>query len=262
MKYVTRAFNLEYLEFDSCKQELLRRGENLADTSLRARNQIAELGHSFITDGCTVLVHGSSRVVTSLILKAAQTKAFTVVVTEAKPVSDFFNCFEHAEAYAAAGIPTKIIMDSAVGSVMESCDLCILGAEGVMENGGIVNKVGTYQIALCAKALRKPFYVAVESYKFARYYPLCQKDIQHLGGMGGRKVRQQSNVTCINYLSFLASTFTHRRRVPGSARVNLWRRAWTSLRTRPLCLGGRSRAAPAQLIHCKKLVIFLSSVRN
>jgi translation initiation factor eIF-2B subunit alpha len=45
-----------------------------------------------------------------------------------------------------------------------------------MENGGIVNKLGTYQIAVVAKALKKPFYVAVESYKFSRMYPLNQRD--------------------------------------------------------------------------------------
>ncbi len=28
-----------------------------------------------------------------------------------------------------------------MGVAMESVDLCIVGAEGVMENGGIVNKV-------------------------------------------------------------------------------------------------------------------------
>jgi hypothetical protein len=38
-------------------------------------------------------------------------------------------------------------------------------------------QVGTYQIALCAQALKTPFYVAVESYKFSRRFPLCQKDV-------------------------------------------------------------------------------------
>ena len=63
MKYVTRAFSLEFIEFDSCKEELLRRGENLADMSMNARNRISELGYSFIQDDTTVLVHGSSRYV-------------------------------------------------------------------------------------------------------------------------------------------------------------------------------------------------------
>ena len=37
--------------------------------------------------------------------------------------------------------------------------------------------MGTYQIAIVAKALKVPFYVAVESYKFARMYPLSQRDL-------------------------------------------------------------------------------------
>jgi translation initiation factor eIF-2B subunit alpha len=53
--------------------------------------------------------------------------------------------------------------------------MVLLGAEGVVENGGVINKLGTYQIALVAKALNKPFYVAAESYKFARLYPLNQQ---------------------------------------------------------------------------------------
>lgn len=43
--------------------------------------------------------------------------------------------------FADRGIPTKVILDSAVGAIMEEVDLCLVGAEGVMENGGIVNRV-------------------------------------------------------------------------------------------------------------------------
>lgn len=42
---------------------------------------------------------------------------------------------------------------------------------------GIVNKLGTYALAVCAASLGKPLYVAAESYKFARLYPLHQSDL-------------------------------------------------------------------------------------
>ena len=35
--------------------------------------------------------------------------------------------------------------------------MCLVGAEGVMENGGLVNKLGTYQVAIEAKAMKRPF---------------------------------------------------------------------------------------------------------
>jgi translation initiation factor eIF-2B subunit alpha len=85
MKFVTRAFSLESSDFAGCKRELLRRGEKFANMSLLARTQIAEVGHSFIQDGNTVLIHGVSRVVTTVILKAAESRSFRLIVTEGRP---------------------------------------------------------------------------------------------------------------------------------------------------------------------------------
>lgn len=88
MKYVTRSFNLEHMDFDSCRLELLSRGERFATMSLSSRAQIAEIGHSFIQDDCTVLIHGSSRVVNSLVMKAAESKKFNIIVTEGRPTNE------------------------------------------------------------------------------------------------------------------------------------------------------------------------------
>lgn len=44
----------------------------------------------------------------------------------------------------------------------------------------MIAQLGTYQVAMIAKTLRKPFYVAVESYKFARMYPLSQRDVDDM----------------------------------------------------------------------------------
>jgi hypothetical protein len=55
--------------------------------------------------------------------------------------------------------------------------MVIVGAEGVVENGGIISRMGTYQIGMLAKAKGKPFYVVAESHKFVRLYPLSQYDL-------------------------------------------------------------------------------------
>lgn len=46
-----------------------------------------------------------------------------------------------------------------------------------MESGGIINRIGSYTTALCAKEMNKPFYVLTESFKFSRLYPLNQRDL-------------------------------------------------------------------------------------
>ena len=62
--------------------------------------------------------------------------------------------------------------------------MVIVGAEGVVENGGVVNKVGTFSLGVMAKELGVPFYVAAESYKFTRLYPLNNSDLPEMGGIG------------------------------------------------------------------------------
>jgi len=59
----------------------------------------------------------------------------------------------------------KLVIDSAVAYTMDEVDMVLVGADGVVESGGIINMMGTYQIALVAKSMNKPVYVAAESYK-------------------------------------------------------------------------------------------------
>jgi translation initiation factor eIF-2B subunit alpha len=61
-----------------------------------------------------------------------------VFVTEGRRHS---SGLQTAQKLAERGIPTTVILDSAVGFYMEQVDMVIVGAEGVVENGGIVNSV-------------------------------------------------------------------------------------------------------------------------
>ena len=173
-RYVTRA-SLDIPRFEDCVARLLERGEQFALMSSNSRATIATLVDRFISDGKVILTHGYSRVVQNVLIHAAQAgKNFSVLVTEGRPNADGYHA---AAELLKAGIPVTLILDSAVAYSMDQADLVLVGAEGVAESGGIINKIGTYQMALCATALKKPVYVAAESYKFARLFPLAQTDL-------------------------------------------------------------------------------------
>ncbi|KAI8463744.1 MAG: eukaryotic initiation factor [Monoraphidium minutum] len=175
LRYTTRTSALEMEDFAAAKARLIERGNRFADISIRARQAIAELGARFIRNGSTLLTHGHSRVVLALLQRAvSQGLNFSVVVTEGRPDGTGQSM---ARALAELGVPVTLVLDSGVAYALERVDMVLVGAEGVVENGGVINKLGTYQIALCAKALNRPFYVAAESYKFARLYPLNQQDL-------------------------------------------------------------------------------------
>jgi len=55
---------------------------------------------------------------------------------------------------------------------MSKVDFVCVGCEAVMANGGIINKIGTYSVALIAQHFQKPFYCFCESFKFLEDFPL------------------------------------------------------------------------------------------
>ena len=74
-----------------------------------------------------------------------------------------------------AGIPCTVVLDSAVAYVMDRVDFVLVGSEAVVESGGLINAVGSNQIAILAHAARKPFYALSE-----RYEPLLQYGLAYL----------------------------------------------------------------------------------
>ncbi|NWZ64050.1 EI2BA factor, partial [Acrocephalus arundinaceus] len=169
--------SLEYSDYSKCKEIMIERGEIFLTKVSLSRNKIAKLCHPFIRDGARILTHAYSRVVLRVLEAAVESKKrFSVYVTESQP-DEAGQVQKMAKALRRLNIPVTVILDAAVGYIMEKVDLVLVGAEGVVESGGIINKIGTNQIAVCAKAQNKPFYVVAESFKFVRLFPLNQQDV-------------------------------------------------------------------------------------
>ncbi|KAF4113739.1 translation initiation factor eIF-2B subunit alpha [Onychostoma macrolepis] len=167
--------SLEHPDLSQCKNVMIERGELFLKKISLSRGKVGKLCHTFIKDGAKILTHSSSRVVLKVLENAAaDNKRFTVYVTESQPDSAGKLM---AQKLRNLNIPVTVVLDAAVGYVMEKVDLVIVGAEGVVESGGVINKIGTYQMAVCSKAHNKPFYVVAESFKFVRLYPLNQQDV-------------------------------------------------------------------------------------
>ncbi|KAJ3814280.1 hypothetical protein EV368DRAFT_71894 [Lentinula lateritia] len=160
--------------FSELKTELIRQGQQYAEEALAYRTKIAELAFDFIKDDSVILTHSYSRVVLQTLLMAHKRKRISVFVTEARPRG---MGIKTAEMLTTAGIPCTVVLDSAVAYAIEKVDFVLMGSEAVVESGGLVNAVGSNQIAIIAKAANKPFYALAESYKFHRMFPLSQYDL-------------------------------------------------------------------------------------
>ena len=76
-------------------------------------------------------------------------------------------------------------MESEVGYMMERSDMMVVGDKGVVENVEIFNNMGTYTMGILARDLGKSFYMAANSYKFARLFSLnWSVKLRRHGNMG------------------------------------------------------------------------------
>ncbi|SOV02025.1 related to GCN3 - translation initiation factor eIF2B, 34 KD, alpha subunit [Ustilago sp. UG-2017a] len=164
-------------DFEAHKSSLASLAHEFATHTVPScREKICELVLPFIKDDSVLLTHSYSRVVMQALKFAAlnQRKRISVYVTESRPHGLGLKTYRQLIGY---GIPCTVILDSAVAYTMPKVDLVLTGAEGVVESGGFLNAVGTYGMAIIAKACNKPFFALAESFKFLRMFPLNQYDL-------------------------------------------------------------------------------------
>lgn len=167
-------FPHESASFSEIKREIVHQGKGYTSQAIHFRTKIAELALGFIKDDSVILTHSYSRVVTQALLHAHSRKRISVYVTEARPRGLGLKTYG---ILTAAGIPCTVVLDSAVAYVMDKVDFVLVGSEAVVESGGLINAVGSNQMAIIAKAENRPFYALAESYKFHRLFPLSQHDL-------------------------------------------------------------------------------------
>ncbi|EDW58369.2 translation initiation factor eIF2B subunit alpha isoform X1 [Drosophila virilis] len=174
-RFITLSLDDKHME--ECRQIMLNRGKIFLTKLLNSRQVISQQAQRFISDGCRILTHSRSRVVLQALIAASQNKkTFHVFVTQGGIGSPGE---EMVQELQAADIDCTLILDAATGYVMESVDFVMVGAEAVVESGGIINRIGSYTMGLCAREMKKPFYVLSESFKFSRLYPLNQRDLSN-----------------------------------------------------------------------------------
>lgn len=144
-----------------------------------ARGKIAGWGRRFVRDGSTVMTCGRSRVVAAT-LKAAAEEGIRFRVIYAEDFSSAGTGQKTTDIVAELrqkGVPVAVIPFAGVATALHETDFVLVGAESVVENGGVISGIGTYQMGVLAKSLGRPFYVGAESHKFVRVFPLDWGDL-------------------------------------------------------------------------------------
>lgn len=87
-----------------------------------------------------------------------------VIVAESRPGAEGIAL---GRALAASGVAVTVVADAASGDMIGEVACIVLGADSLRADGSLVNKVGSYPLALVAREAGKPVYTLCETLKIA-----------------------------------------------------------------------------------------------
>ncbi len=149
---------------DAAKEELRSVVDDVV-TEVEATKEAAAIrAANLIEEGDTLLTHSNSSTATMALEYASQSGTeFTLYSTETRP--NFFGRATARQFASHDGVDVRMIVDSAVGTVLPDCDRVFIGMNCIIEDT-IYNRVGTYPIAATAADAGVPVTVVGSSSKF------------------------------------------------------------------------------------------------
>ncbi|MGD8505791.1 MAG: S-methyl-5-thioribose-1-phosphate isomerase [Candidatus Bathyarchaeota archaeon] len=153
---------------------VVEEANKMADEDVEINREMGEHGSALLNDGDVILTHcnaGSLATVdhgTALgVIRVAweQGKKISVIATETRPKLQGARLT--AYELQTDGIPVTLITDTMVGYVMRNrlVTKVIVGADRIVQDA-VINKIGTFGVAVLAHEHKIPFYVAAPTSTF------------------------------------------------------------------------------------------------
>ena len=168
---VTRMMSIMH-QSDSINTTVLKLNDeasHIIKEDITANLSLSHHGSALIEKNSAVLTHCNAGALATAghgtalgIIKSAWAsgKNISVFITETRPVLQGARLTSWE--LSQTDIPYTLIVDSAAASLMYSGEIScvVVGADRITANGDIANKIGTYGLAIAARANNIPFYVA------------------------------------------------------------------------------------------------------
>jgi methylthioribose-1-phosphate isomerase len=153
---------------------VVEEAQKIADEDALANRLIGKYGAELIVDGDVVLTHCNAGALATVdygtalgAVRAAweQGKKIKVIATETRPLLQGARLTTYE--LKKEGIPVTLITDNMVGYVMHKrlVSKAMVGADRIVRDA-VINKIGTFTIAVLAKEHGVPFYVAAPKSTF------------------------------------------------------------------------------------------------
>jgi methylthioribose-1-phosphate isomerase len=183
---------------EALKSAVIGEAQKIADEDAAQNYAIGKNGSVLIADGDTILTHCNAGELATVeygtalgVIRAAweQGKKIKVIADETRPLLQGARLT--AYELKRDGIPVTLITDNMAGYVMSKglVDKVIVGADRIVQDA-VVNKIGTYSVAVLAHEHGIPFYVAAPKSTFDLIHKASDVVIEE------RKAEEVTSVGC------------------------------------------------------------------
>lgn len=201
---------------------VVEEAQKMANEDVETNRKIGESGAKLIQDGDTVLTHCNAGCLATVdygtalaVIRVAveQGKRIKVFATETRPLLQGarLTAFE----LKRDNIPVTLITDNMVGYVMSKklVNKVVVGADRIVKDA-VINKIGTFTVAVMAHEHGIPFYVAApkstfDLARFSKDVVIEERDPEEVTFCGGRRIAPKGvkvlnpafDVTPLKYVS-------------------------------------------------------------
>jgi methylthioribose-1-phosphate isomerase len=211
---------------EQVKAAVIREAQKIANEDVKQNRAIGENGSMLIKDGDTILTHCNAGELATVeygtalgVIRAAwkQGKEIKVIADETRPLLQGARLT--AYELMRDGIPVTLITDNMAGWIMHRglVNKVIVGADRIVQDA-IVNKIGTFSLAVLAHEHGIPFYVAAPKSTFDLQHKASDviieernpEEVTHIASVqiapdGVRVMNPAFDITPLKYVSAIIS---------------------------------------------------------
>jgi methylthioribose-1-phosphate isomerase len=191
-----------YRDIDTLKRHLIQEARKIVKEDIAINQAMGRHGQRLLKDGFRVLTHCNAGALatggygTALGVVRAAVEAGKRIEVSADETRPFLQGARlTAWEMKASGIPVTVVTDNGAGYLMHQgkVDAVIVGADRIAANGDVANKIGTFMVAVLARAHKIPFYVAAPvstidiSVGSGKEIPIEQRDTREVTHVHGKR---------------------------------------------------------------------------
>ena len=153
-------------DLDKINKNIIKSRLNQFNIEREERKESLELNfRTFLEDNkrvpLKVMLISYSSTIVNLLIKNKDSN-FEIYILESRPLLEGRKSAEILSQF----FKTHLIVDAGMGKFIDEIDLVLIGVDSILKDGSIINKIGTFPLAITANAHNIDVYAVTDSYKY------------------------------------------------------------------------------------------------